>query len=1074
MATRADASLSSFVQSLWSNPAAIAPAEPEEENEPIRLEREPLIEFPLLLPNDFDARQSSFQNLVLSLSVCQYPVVFELIGTPENVSVQLAVSAADQEHLQQQLQAFFPEVVAVPSQGKLEAAWAQAGPVAGVVEFGLARESVRLLAEPDHDVYVAMLGTFCELAANECGILQVIWQPVVEDWSESLVRSVTDSSGKAFFVNAPELADAAKRKTALPIYAAVVRLAACSGDLDRTWKILQKLATGFRSFSNLTGNSYDAHVVDFVRRQSRRPGMLLNAKELVGFVHLPSSAVRSNKFLRLLNKSKLAPASVTGPNELLLGINEHAGQRREVRLSAEQRVRHMHVVGATGTGKSTLLFNLIRQDIESGHGVGVIEPHGDLIDQILGVIPPERIKDVVLIDPSDEKFSVGFNILSAHSDWEKNLLAADLVSVFRRLSTSWGDQMDRVLANAILAFLESEKGGTLLDLRRFLIEPGFRERFLATVRDPEVVYYWRKGFALLSGNKSVGPVLTRLETFLAPKPIRYMVAQRENRIDFGEIIDSVKIFLAKLSQGALGRENSHLLGSLFVAKFQQLAMSRQRQAASQRRDFWLYVDEFQDFITPSMAEMLVGARKYRVGLVLAHQELRQVQRDVEVAGALSNAYTRVSFRVSDQDARTLANGLSFFGASDLQNLEKGHAVCRVERADFDFNLAVSMPPPEAADEAEARRDAVVHASRERYARPRSEIEAALRADLEVPEAPKVGNKPDIPRDTRPGTTVRPPTPTQTPLSVVEPQALASAAPGALWRDSQVARVLREPAVAGNYVYNTTRRVGDWKHEDKPEDQWCKLSVTPIISGDLWYQVSQILGQQEKKTARPGKAPVRLVGGLTVCTCGHRMYVPSGSRKYTCIKCKTKILADDLEAIFYDEMKRFFANPERIAKTFETAKKRVDEKESRLSSHRQEIEKVRDEMTRTHRLYLSEQIPLESFGKYHKPLEERLRQLQEEYARLEAEFAHIKIHDVSADQVLHEARHLYGRWLKMPIQEKRRVVQSIVERITIGKDKIEINFTQLTSSEEITKSQQLVWEPPKGSSWRPKEPPATPR
>ena len=760
--------LSKFVQSFWAKPPAPPPEEPDEDAEPTLLERGAVTEFPLYLPTDFDTKDGKFQSFIRSLSTAQEPVGFELIGTGDEVITQVAVGTDDRDHFQQQLRAYFPEIVSTPTEGTLETTWQNAGPAAAVLEFGLASEAVLLLAKADHDVFVALVGALSELAPDECGVFQVLWQSVTEDWSDSLLRAVTDANGKPFFVNAPELADAARTKTGLPLYAAVVRMAACSANYDRTWDILKRMASALRAFSNPNGNElvplrnddypYEAHLDDLIRRQSRRPGMILNAEELIGFVHLPSSAVRSKKFRRLQGKSKLAPATVTNARGVLLGINEHAGERREVRLTPEQRVRHMHVVGASGTGKSTLLFNLIRQDIEAGQGIGVLDPHGDLIDQILCIIPPGRVNDVVLVDPSDETHAVGFNILSAHSDWEKNLLAADLVSVFRRLSTSWGDQMDRVLSSAILAFLESERGGTLLDLRRFLVEPAFREKFLASVRDPEVVYYWRKGFALLSGNKSIGPVLTRLETFLSPKPIRYMVAQRENRIDFGDILDSGKIFLAKLSQGAVGKENSHLLGSLFVAKFQQLAMSRQRQAASQRRDFWLYVDEFQDFITPSMAEMLVGTRKYRVGLILAHQDLRQVQRDEEVAGALSHAFTRVCFRVGDQDARTLASGMSFFEASDLQNLDAGQAVCRVERADFDFNLSVPMAPPPDAEAAASRREAATRASRERYARPRAEVEAALRAELDITEAPKPVNKRDIPPDTQSGTAVRTPTP----------------------------------------------------------------------------------------------------------------------------------------------------------------------------------------------------------------------------------------------------------------------------------------------------------------------------
>ena len=208
--------------------------------------------------------------------------------------------------------------------------------------------------------------------------------------------------------------------------------------------------------------------------------------------------------------------------------------------------------------------------------------------------------------------------------------------------------MNSVLQNAILAFLESDRRGTIADLRRFLIEPAFRNEFLKSVKDSEVVYYWQKSFPHLSGNKSIGSILTRLDTFLAQKPIRHMVSQPENKLDIAHIMDSGKIFLAKLPEGLLGRENSYLLGTLArFPKFQQIAMSRQAQQMTARRDFWLYIDEFANFITPSMGEILAGVRKYRVGLTLAHHELRQLQRDPEVASAvLSHPFTRESFSES--------------------------------------------------------------------------------------------------------------------------------------------------------------------------------------------------------------------------------------------------------------------------------------------------------------------------------------------------------------------------------------------------------------------------------------------
>ena len=464
--------------------------------------------------------------------------------------------------------------------------------------------------------------------------------------------------------------------------------------------------------------------------------MLLNSDELVGFVHLPSSTVRSPVLARDSGKTKAAPQSVRNVHGLLLGENVHLDESTPVRLTPEQRTKHVHIIGASGTGKSTLLFNLIKQDLENGQGVAVLDPHGDLVDKILGIIPSERIQDVILVDPSDEEFSIGFNILSAHSDHEKTLLASDLVSVFQRLSTSWGDQMQSVFQNAILAFLNSSRGGTLADLRRFLVEKEFRNEFLKSVSDPNVLYYWHKGFAHLSGNKSIGPVLTRLEMFLAQRPIAHMVSQPENRLDFGEIMDTGKILLAKLPEGLLGRENSYLLGAVLVSKFQQLVMARQAKKIAARRDFWIYIDEFANFITPTMAEILSGARKYRIGLTLAHHELHQLQRNSEVASAvMTHPYTRVIFRVGDDDAKKLAEGFSFFEPADLKNLETGQAVCRVERSDFDFNLSVPLTEMPNEVEAAQRQQEVIEASRIKYGTSRAEVEAMLRQAWDVETQP---------------------------------------------------------------------------------------------------------------------------------------------------------------------------------------------------------------------------------------------------------------------------------------------------------------------------------------------------
>ena len=790
--------LSSLVAKLSGKLADPKPAEEiieeeSEEEEPEEFQRGELVELCASLPSTTQISKDIFEQFLSSLNNCQEPIAFELIGAHDCITVQFVAAEYDVDLIRQQFEGHFPEVVFTKQETFLERTWKAAEAEDAVIfEFGLAHEFMIQIAPTRNfnvDPYIGLIAAMSNLRENELALFQVVFEPVKHDWDESIFRSVTDGAGKDFFVNEPELSGEAKKKIARPLFAVVVRIAIKSN--DRMLKIANDLAGAMTVFSNPASNAFIPlhnkdynffeHQEDLLLRQSHRSGMILNTDELVSLVHLPSTSVKAPKLRREAHKTKAVPEIARSGNGLLLGFNSYAGITSEVRLSAEQRVRHTYVIGTSGTGKSTMLVNLIQQDIENGQGVAVFDPHGDLVEKILGMIPEHRINDVVLIDPGDETHSVGFNILSAHSELEKNLLASDLVSAFQRLSTSWGDQMGSVLNNAILAFLESSRGGTLADLQRFLIEPSFRNEFLKTVQDSQVLYYWKKAFPQLSGNKSIGPVLTRLGTFLDRKPVRYMVTQQENRINFAEIMDTGKIFLAKLSQGQIGTENAYLLGSFIVSKFQQLAMSRQGQAAASRRDFWLYVDEFHNFITPSMAQILSGTRKYRLGLTLAHQELRQLQKDSDVASAvLSNPYTRICFRVGDDDARKLGDGFSFFDNKDLQKLPNFQALCRVERADCDFNL--SIPAPLEVDEVKAEeiRKRVVTASREKYARLRKDIEADELASLleseEEPPQPKKKDRSEArtSKDTKPEKPAHPTTPTETtppevtPASVSEP------------------------------------------------------------------------------------------------------------------------------------------------------------------------------------------------------------------------------------------------------------------------------------------------------------------
>jgi hypothetical protein len=743
---------------------------------------EQIVELRLSVPPPMKVNREAVEQSLLGLPVATGPLAFEVVAVEEEIRIQLAARERDADAILERLRGYFPQVVLTRDRDHVESRWRSLARAPSLfVDFGLSREfmlPLRTFRGFEVDPLIGITAALSNLAPGEIAVLQVLFQPVANPWAESILRSVHDDEGGPFFLDAPEFTSAAKTKAAHPLFAAVLRIGVRSSDPGRVWEIGRGLGGTLQTFGQAGGNSlipltneeYDEadHEEDFLRRRSRRSGMILNAEELVSLVHPPSSSVRAEKLKREDRKTRAAPATVAGSG-LLLGTNTHAGKTVQVALNPEQRSRHMYVIGASGTGKSTLLLNLILQDLQSGQGIGVLDPHGDLIDQVLQRLPEHRLDDVVLVDPADADWPVGFNILSARSELERTLLSSDLVAVFRRLSTSWGDQMTSVLGNAISAFLESDRGGTLVDLKRFLVERAFREEILATVRDPQVVYYWQKEFPLLKGNPQAS-ILTRLDTFLRPKLIRYMVAQKDDRLDFRRIMDEGKILLARLSQGAIGEENANLLGSLLVSKLQQTAISRQDVAEKERRPFYLYIDEFQNFVTPTMEQILSGARKFHLGLILAHQDLRQIaSRSPDVlSSVLTNPHTRVAFRVGDQDARALAEAFASFEAKDLQSLGIGQAIARVQQADFDFNLD-TLPLEGIEDEAgQARRDAAVTRSRVKYARSREEVEAVLREMIQVRETPTVAARTEV---ARPEPEIRKPRERIVPAVTVQPVAL---------------------------------------------------------------------------------------------------------------------------------------------------------------------------------------------------------------------------------------------------------------------------------------------------------------
>ncbi|MEM8484441.1 MAG: type IV secretory system conjugative DNA transfer family protein [Bacteroidota bacterium] len=728
------------------------------------------IELKCVIPTDCRIKKEVALEFLLAIPSTAGATSFEIIATAESIEVQFA-TREDAGLLTQHIKGYFPRVIVFQNQNHLVDVWQGSNSDNQVIfEIGLSEayaKPIRVPATFEVDPLIPFLNALENLEAGEVAIVQVLFQPARHPWKRHAARLIHINTQSSRQLEISEVAKSIQKKMRQPFFSSVIRIASRARTEAGLWHIAGSLTDSFRQFGAPTGNSFiplentgyttTKQEKDLFNRTSHRSGMLLGANELVNLVHLPSISVKSSKLVRQTKKTKAVPRIAVG-NDLILGDNYHDGRTVKASLNGEQRTKHTHIIGASGTGKSHLLLSLLIQDLKTSNGFAVLDPHGDLIDRLLPYVPESRLDDVILFDPADEQFPIGFNILQAHSTLEKQLLSSDLVAVFKRLSTSWGDQMTSVLGNSILAFLESEKGGTLADMRRFLVEKEFRKEFLKTVTDHEVLYYWQKEYPLLSGRPQA-PLLTRLDTFLRPKLIRHIVAQKENKLDFGHIMNSGKILLAKLAQGAIGEENSYLLGSLLVSKFYQLALSRQELQEASRKPFYLYIDEFHHFITPTLSTILSGARKYRLGLTLAHQDMRQLQsRDTELQSAvLTNPYTRICFRVGDMDARSLETGFAFFEGKDLQNLGRGEAVIRVERTDYDFNLE-TYPLPEIVEDSENHIQSVIERSRQNYGTPLEEVEELLqqaRAPIEENEpATPQPNKRTV-RETEPPESVEP-------------------------------------------------------------------------------------------------------------------------------------------------------------------------------------------------------------------------------------------------------------------------------------------------------------------------------
>ncbi|HEU6448905.1 MAG TPA: type IV secretion system DNA-binding domain-containing protein [Verrucomicrobiae bacterium] len=410
-----------------------------------------------------------------------------------------------------------------------------------------------------------------------------------------------------------------------------------------------------------------------------------------------------------------------------IGNREGWGNSQPFGISKEDQRHHIYIIGKTGSGKTTLLRNLIIQHIALGHGVGVIDPHGDLAEELLNHIPPSRADHLVYFNPGDIEFPIGLNLLANVAPDDRPLVASGIVSAFKGIwRDSWGPRLEYILYNAVAALLDC-RNATLLGVNRMLVDDEFRAKVIRQIKDPFIKAFWAEEYANYDERfkrEAIAPIQNKLGQFLLNPVIRNILGQVRNKVSIPFVMDNSRLFIANLSKGKLGEDKANLLGSLLTTQFQLGAMARANRPENERRDFYLFIDEFQNFSTDAFASVLAEARKYRSCLTLSHQYIDQLPLPIRQA-VFGNAGTLISFRIGNTDAEVMAKEFgNTFPPSVLVDLDKYEAVVKllVDGINKEPFRGKMLPPLE---NRVGRRDKLIRHSRERFAMPRSKIERKL-------------------------------------------------------------------------------------------------------------------------------------------------------------------------------------------------------------------------------------------------------------------------------------------------------------------------------------------------------------
>ena len=549
--------------------------------------------------------------------------------------------------------------------------------------------------------------------------------------------------------------DAISEKTRYPAYEVLIRVVISSNTAARSQVLLKNVIAAFSLFDSPRNNGFKfsltrnveemttAYIMRFFPQEAR--SNILNSVEMATLFHLPgSSAIPTSQVKRQMSKQVDGPTDILDEG-LLIGYNEFRGVKKPIRIGAKDRRRHVYIIGQTGVGKSVLQENMAYQDMMDGRGFAFIDPHGDLVESLLGKVPKERVEDIIYFNPSDMANPIGLNMFEFDTPDQKDFLVQEAINMLYGLYDPGhtgivGPRLEHIFRNCALLLMADPAGGTFIDVPKCLMDPEFVKSKLKYVKDQQVIDFWTKEFPASQRSNEAGEVVSwvvaKFGPFISNDAMRNIIGQTKSGFNLREIMDNNKILLVNLSKGKMGELNSKLLGIIFVMKFQAAAMSRADIPEDQRVDFSLYVDEFQNFATDSFESILSEARKYKLSLIMGNQFMTQLTDKIREA-IIGNVGTVISGRIGVTDAELMVKKFQpTFDVDDLAKLPNFQSITsvminNVPSAPFSMNW---IPPMGQANN--QLRDALVRLSAAKYGKPRAVVEKEIFDRLRSSQIPK--------------------------------------------------------------------------------------------------------------------------------------------------------------------------------------------------------------------------------------------------------------------------------------------------------------------------------------------------